>query len=185
MHLAASSGGQLVGGELPDLLVGERVVRGLGLRLGQQQARLDGGQQIVGQRVRPVARLPRLARRRQVRPPDVARSVTRSSLRLADSGADRPQIAQAEAAPEDGGITEHRASVRREPGGAAIDEGPDRGRDESRRIAAQPPLTVDLLQRARLPVGPGQLLHDERDALGLGVDRGGRRGLQRIRRGPA
>ena len=51
MDLPASGGRQLGRGELADLLVGERVVRGLAGSLGEQEARLDGGREIVGQLV--------------------------------------------------------------------------------------------------------------------------------------
>ena len=56
MHLAPSRDRGLVHGELADLLVDEREVGGLVLRLREEQAGPDGGSEIVGQRVGTVAR---------------------------------------------------------------------------------------------------------------------------------
>ena len=55
MDLPASRRGQLVRRELADLFVGERVVRGLSLRLRQQEAGAHRGAEIVRQRIRTVA----------------------------------------------------------------------------------------------------------------------------------
>ena len=61
VDLPATGRRELVRGELADLLVGERVVRGLALRLREQEARPDGGPEIVGERVGTVAWSRRLA----------------------------------------------------------------------------------------------------------------------------
>ena len=95
------------------------------------------------------------------------------------SGPDRPEVAEAEAAPEDRGIAERGPCRGRESRGAAVDERPDGGRHEPGGVAAEPPLAIDLLERAGLAVRPRQLLDDERHALGLGMHRGRRRGLDR------
>ena len=169
---------QLVRGELADLLVRERVVRGLALRLRQQEARPDGRREIVGQRVGAVAETPRSPGRRGGRcavaataptrcsPSPIRARIARRSRRLKL----RPRIAASPSAATCPG---------RESRGAAIDEGPDRGWHEPGRVAAEPPLAVDLLERAGLAVRPGQLLDDERHALGLDVHRGRGYGLDR------
>ena len=55
VDLPAAGRRELVRGELADLLVRERVVRGLALGLREQEARPDGGREIVGERVGAVA----------------------------------------------------------------------------------------------------------------------------------
>ena len=105
--------------------------------------------------------------------------VRRRIVAVADARPDRPEVAQAEAAAEDRRVAERGPRPGRKSRGAAIDERPDRGWHEPGRVAAEPPLAVDLLERAGLAVGPGQLLDDERHALGLGVHRGRRGGLDR------
>ncbi len=62
VDLPPSGRRQLVDGELADLLMGERVVRGLALGLRQQEARPDRRPEIVGEPVRLVAGARRLAR---------------------------------------------------------------------------------------------------------------------------
>ena len=160
---------ELVRGELADLLVGERVVGRLALGLREQEARRDGGRQIVGQRVGAVAGTPGLAGvgtpcavapwpAADVAPPIRVRIARRSRrLKL------RPRIA---ASP----------SAARVPGGsrAARRSMSVRTADGTSRAAlrAEPPLAVDLLEGAGLAVRAGQLLDDERHALGLDVHRG-------------
>ena len=56
VDLPAAGRRELVRGELADLLVRERVVGGLALRLREQEAGPDGGREIVGERVGTVAR---------------------------------------------------------------------------------------------------------------------------------
>ena len=56
VDLPATGRRQLVRRELADLLMRERVVGGLALRLREQEARHDGGREIVGERVGTVAR---------------------------------------------------------------------------------------------------------------------------------
>ena len=144
VDLPATTGRQQVRRELTDLLVGERVVRGLALGLLEQEAGGDRGREVVGERVVAVAQ-PR---------------------------ADRPEIAQAEAATEDRRVAERRPGRRRESSRPAVDERADRRRHESGRVATEPPLPLELLERSGVAMGARELLDDERHAFGLGVHRG-------------
>src|SRR6185503_4703787 len=92
---------------------------------------------------------------------------------------DRLHVADAEAAAEDAGLAEDAERGRRQARGTARDQRADRARDEARRVASEPPLPVDLLERARLAVRARQLLDDERHALRLGLHRRDRLPLDR------
>ena len=158
----------------------ERVVRGLALGLREQEARPDRGPEIVGERVGTVAWARRLAlRSRLSRRRAVASRRLRRDLAITHPHPDRPEVSKAEAAAEDRGVAERGPCPGRESRGAAIDERPNRGWHEPGRVAAEPPLAIDLLERAGLAVRPGQLLDDERHALGLDVHRGRGCGLDR------
>ena len=103
---------------------------------------------------------------------------------------DRPEIPKAEAAAQDRRVAERGPRLRRETRGTPIDERPDGGRHQPGRVATEPPLAVDLLERAGFAVSPGQLLDDERHALGLdvhgrrrcGLDGTAQDSLQQLRR---
>ena len=138
-------------GELADLFVREGVVGGLALRLLEQEAGCDGGRELVGELI----------------------------VVFVQPRADRPEVPQAEASAEDRRVAERRPGRGGEPRRPAIDECADGGRQEPRGVAAEPPLPLDLLERARVAMGPRELLDDERHALRLGVHdrRGG--GLDR------
>ena len=159
---------QLARGELPDLLVGEREVGSLIRRLRQQEPGAGGGLEIVGERIGTVdpTRFGRLLRSQLARP---------------DTLPDGPQVAKAEAASEDRGVAERGPRPGRQPCRPPVDQRPDRRRHESRRIPAEPPLAIDLLERSGLSMGARQLLDDEGDALRLDVHRRRGRGLD----GPA
>ena len=141
---------------------------------------MNGGREIVGERVGSVARGGRLALHggrcgRRV----IVRDGVRGDDAIPEPRSDRPEVAQAEAAAKDRRVTERGPR----PGGkarrAAIDERSNRGWHEPGSVAAEPPLAVDLLEGAGFAMRPGQLLHDERHALGLGVHRGRGGGLDR------
>ena len=87
--------------------MGERVVGGLALGLLEEEAGLDGGREIVGERI-VAARARGLAlstcRRRRDRRPR-----RRTPVAVTDSRPDRPEVAQAEAAAQDRRVAEHRA----------------------------------------------------------------------------
>ncbi len=184
VDLAATRRRQLARGELANLLVRERVVRGLALRLRKQEPRQDGRRELVRQGVgaiagaRPVGGIEGSGRLAVGAAGEDAGSAT-SEARL-----DRSQVPQAEAAAEDGGVPQDPPGPGGQPRRPAIDQRPDRGRDEPRRVAAEPPHAIDLLERAGLAVGPRQLLDDERHALGLRVHRGRRCGLDRTAQHP-
>ena len=153
----------------------ERVVRGLSLRLRQQEAGADRGAKVVRQRIGTVASAsPGASARRPVAGPRL-----RHGRAIADPRPDRPQVAQAEAPAEDRGVAERSRGAGRESRGTAIDERPHRGRDEAGGVATEPPLAVDLLEGAGVAVRARQLLDDERHALGLDVHGGRGRGLDR------
>ena len=97
---------------------------------------------------------------------------------------DRAKVSKAEASAEDRRVAERSPGPGRESCGTTVDEGADRRGDEPGRVAAEAPLAVHLLERSRLAVRPGQLLDDERNALGLGMHRRRRRGFDRAREHP-
>ena len=164
MDLASPGVRELRRGEVADLLVGERVVGGVALR----DAGAAGPPSTGRARARSCDAHRRSAPRRPIRAPGSPARSRRLKLR-----------------PRTPASPSSASASRREARGAAIDERPHRGRHEPRRVPAEPPLAVDLLQRAGLAMRPGELLDDERHALGLGVHR--RDGLRPrpARRGPA
>ncbi len=175
VDLAAAGRRELVRGELADLLVRERVVRGFALRPagagGPPGPRARGRRQAGRRRRRDQSlALRRLGSR-------AVASRLRTDVPLTQPLPDRPKVAKAEAPAKDGGVAERRPGPGRQPRGAAVDERPDRGWHEPGGIPAEPPLAVDLLERAGLAVRPRQLLDDEWDALGLDVHRGRGDGL--------
>ncbi len=180
VDLPAAGRRELVRGELADLLVRERVVRGLALRVREQEARPDGRPEIVGERVGTIALARRVALRSRLSGRRVvASNCLRRDLAITHSPSDRPEVAKAEAPAKDRCVAERSPRPGRESRGAAIDERPNRGWHEPGRVAAEPPLAIDLLEGAGLAVRPGQLLDDERHALGLDVHRGRGCGLDR------
>ena len=145
--------------------MGKRVVGGLALGLREQEAGRDRWPEVVGEGIGDVGEIACGTRCRTSR----GAVIVRTGVAFPDPRPDRAQVPKAEAAAEDGCVPQGRACTGRESRGASIDERPDRGWHEPGRIVAQPPLAVGLLQRAGLAVGPGQLLDDERHALGLNV----------------
>ncbi len=142
--------------ELPNLLVAEREVGRSVPRVGQQKPGLR-------------RRSERLRQRRGV------------DLGLPQLFADRDEVTEAEAPAEHGGVAERGSRVVRQPRGAALDQRSNRRRHEPRGVRGEGPDAVDLLNHAGIPIGPGDLLHDEGHALGLRVH--GRRRLRLDRSG--
>jgi hypothetical protein len=94
VDLATPAGRELVGRELADLLVRERVVGRIGLGLRKQEAGVHGRREVVRERIRPVTRGGRIAR--------AGGSVGRRWSHLPrPAGRGSPEVAQAEAAAED------------------------------------------------------------------------------------
>ena len=131
-------------GELPDLIVGEAVVGGGLLRVLHEEAGSHRGRHGLLQRVERGLALPQL-------------------------DAESLQVLQAEVPPQDGGLAQRHLRRLGHVGRSARDEGSDRGRDKALGVLRQRPCAVDLLDHRGVAVGVGELLHDERDAFGLGV----------------
>ena len=148
--------GQRAGREIADLLVLEAVVGGrlLGV-LGEQPRRHRGRE-----------------RERQRGGLGLERPIVHAELDLA-------QVLQAEVATEHGGIREQFLRLVRQVGCPARDEGLHRGRNQTFRVAGQPPDAVDLLDHRTVAVRARHLLDDERHALGLRMHHGGAAGVDR------
>ena len=87
--------------------------------------------------------------------------------RLGESRADCPKIAETEAPAQDRRVGQDLAGRCRQPRCPALDESTNRRRHEPGGVPAEFPTPIDELQRAGLAVRAGELLDDERDALGL------------------
>ena len=154
MHRALPRLRERRGRLLANLLVGEAVVR-LGVaRAGGEQAGRHRRREDLGQ------------------DHDV-------SLLLSQLRPHRGEVTEAEAAPQDGGLGEGDARALFESRGPAVDQRAHGGGDEPLRVPGQRPDAVDLLDHPRLAVGADDLLRDERDAFGLGVEGGRGRGVHR------
>ena len=116
MDPAAASRREQVRGELPDLLVGERVIGGAAVGPLEQETCRDGGLEVVGERVGALARVRRTVSHGQIRG-DVA---------VAHARADRAKVSKAEASAEDRRVAERSPGPGRESCGTTVDEGPDR-----------------------------------------------------------
>ena len=149
MDRAAAGGCELRRCELADLVVREAKVRRRAGRMLDEQARRDGRRQRL--RRAPPAALPAL-----------------TEMQL-----DRAQILEAEAPPQDRRVREILLGVIRQPGGAALDQRSHRRRQQAIGVSRERPHAVDLLDEAGVPIRAGQLLDDERNALGLRVHRRG------------
>ena len=141
-------GGEQRGGELADLVVGEAVVRGRSRGVLEEEARLGGGRQRLGEHRGAAVFL--------VRP---------------QPHLDRVEILEAEAPAEDGGVGEVLLRLVGQPGGPALDQRAHRRREQARGVLGERPHAVDLLDHPHLPVRPGELFHDEGDSLRLRVHR--------------
>ncbi len=134
--------------------MGERVVRRRVLRLLDEQPGRDGGRHQVAECHEVV-----------------------SALALRDPNAHLSQILQAEMATEKGCLGERRLRIDRKMCRPTLDQRAHCRRRQPFGIASQGPRVPDLLQHPGFAIGPADLLHDEGNALGLTVDRRGRRGL--------
>ena len=174
MDLPPARLGELAVGEVADLDVGEREVGRVALRVRKEETGLGCRAQrvseilcgVLGQAAPGAGRAS-------------ARGPGRPGATAAEPRPDRPQVAQAEAPTEHGSVGECLASGRRQSRRPALDQRPNCRGHEPRRVPAQLPATVDLLERARLAVRSSELLDDERNALGLDLHRRGRGGLDR------
>ncbi len=153
-------GGQERRREVTDLLVREGVVRRGDRRPFDQKAGSDRGRE----------------RLREGR--GVAGRITQRALHGLE-------VAQAEAAAKDRGLCQQRPGGRRQPGRTTVDERAHRARHEPLRARGEGPRAVDPLQHPVRAVRLRDLLDDEWDALGLGVDRGGAGGTDVTTKGPA
>ena len=84
---------------------------------------------------------------------------------------DPAKVLEAEAPTEDRGIGQVLLGLGRQAGGAALDQRAHTGRKQTGGVSHERPHSVDLLDQARLPIRPSELLHDERDSLRLRVHR--------------
>ena len=148
MDLAPPRVRELGHGEVPDLLVGERVVGRVALGCWSSRPAWTAGA--------------------SASPIHSGRPGLRSR-----AAPDRLEVANAKSSAQGRRPRPATPSVGAgQPGRPSRDERPHGPRHEPRRVPPEPPLPLDLLQRAGLAMGPRQLLDDERHALRLGVHRG-------------
>ena len=87
-----------------------------------------------------------------------------------DPGQDPGQVGQPESSAQDPGVGESRSAVLGELGQPPLDQALDRGGDGGPAELGQGPGAVDQLQGLGLSIGPGQLLQEEGDSFGSGVE---------------
>jgi hypothetical protein len=148
MKRAAARGREQRRSELADLVVSEAVVRGRTCRVFGEETGSNGWQQRVREDRRAAA-----------------------FLVCPEMQLDRPEISEAEAPAEDRRVGQVLLRVGGQPRGAALDQRAHRGRQQPVGVSRERPRSVDLLDQSSVAVRPGQLLDDERDALGLRVHR--------------